>query len=187
MSSLGIPAALKIFKDVKRSDGKYQNPGRGTHGTPGWLTYEADRIVTYHVERDQDVFNALLTSDKFFVYHNMPEEQGNQLLTEWSEVYERLKDSPWKTEPQKVLDENLEFLKERKGMRIVDNSKPGELVNYMHFFDESFGQGRKPFTRILRRTATHTTTHLFTVCHQHRVLVDMAVGNLPDTKATALN
>ena len=144
----GYTGALKIFKDVKRSDGKYQNPGRGTHGTPGWLTYEADRIVTYHVERDQDVFNALLTSDKFFVYHNMPEEQGNQLLTEWSEVYERLKDSPWKTEPQKVLDENLEFLKERKGMRIVDNSKPGELVNYMHFFDESFGQGRKPFTRI---------------------------------------
>lgn len=144
----GYTGSLKVFKDVKRSDGKYQNPGRGTHGTPGWLTYEADRIVTYHVERDQDVFNALLTSDKFFVYYNMPQQQGDQLHKEWREVYQHLKDTPWKSEPERVLNENLEFLKERKTMRIVDNSRPGELVNYMHFFAESFGQERKPFTRI---------------------------------------
>ena len=144
----GYTGSLKIFKDVKRSEGKYQNPGRGTHGTPGWLTYEADRIVTYHVERDEDVFNSLLTSDKFFVYYNMPQEQGDQLLREWQEVYEHLKDTAWKTQPERVLEENLEFLKERKGMRIMDNSRPGELVNHMHFFAESFGQGRKPFTRI---------------------------------------
>ncbi len=144
----GYTGSLKVFKDVKRSDGKYQNPGRGTHGTPGWLTYEADRIVAYHVQRDQDVFNALLTSDKFFVYYNMPPAQGDQLLKEWQEVYEHLKDTPWKTEPERVLTENLEFLKERKTMRIVDTSRAGELVNYMHFFAESFGQGRKPFTRI---------------------------------------
>ena len=144
----GYTGALKIFKDVKRSGGKYHNPGRGTHGTPGWLTYEADRIVTYHVERDQDVFNSLLTSDKFFVYYNMPQEQGDQLRKQWQEVYEHLKDTAWKTEPERVLDENLEFLKERQAMRIMDNSRPGELVNHMHFFAESFGQGRKPFTRI---------------------------------------
>ena len=144
----GYTGALKVFKDIKRSDGKYQNPGRGTHGTPGWLTYEADRIVTWHVDRDQDVFNSLLTSDKFFVYYNMPHEQGQALLREWQEVYEKLKDTPWKTEPQRVLDENLEFIKERKSMKIVDNSRAGELVNYMHFFNESYGQGLKPFTRI---------------------------------------
>ena len=33
-------------------------------------------------------------------------------------------------------------------MRIVDTSRPGELVNYMHFFAESYGQNRNPFTRI---------------------------------------
>ena len=58
------------------------------------------------------------------------------------------KDTAWKTDPERVLDENLEFLKERQAMRIMDNSRPGELVNHMHFFAESFGQGRKPFTRI---------------------------------------
>lgn len=144
----GYTGALKVFKDIKRSDGKYQNPGRGTHGTPGWLTYEADRIVTWHVEKDVDVFNSLLTSDKFFVYYNMPNEQGQTLQREWREVYEHLKDTPWKTEPERVLEENLEFLKERKTMRIVDTSRPGELVNYMHFFAESYGQNRNPFTRI---------------------------------------
>ena len=90
----GYTGALKVFKDIKRSDGKYQNPGRGTHGTPGWLTYEADRIVTWHVEKDVDVFNSLLTSDKFFVYYNMPNEQGQTLQREWREVYEHLKDTP---------------------------------------------------------------------------------------------
>ena len=31
----GYPAALKIFKDLKRSDGFYINPGRGSNQTPG--------------------------------------------------------------------------------------------------------------------------------------------------------
>ena len=33
-------------------------------------------------------------------------------------------------------------------MRIVNNSKPGELVNYMHYFEEHFGNGITPFTRV---------------------------------------
>ena len=144
----GYPASLKVFKDSKRSEGYYRNPGRGTQATPGWLTYEADRIVTWHVEKDVDVFETLLTSDRFFVYHNMENEAGETVLTEWREVYEKLKDTPWRTEPEKVLTENLDFLKERKSLRIVDDSKPGELVNYLHFFEESFGRDRNPFTRI---------------------------------------
>ncbi|BCX46329.1 hypothetical protein HAHE_02370 [Haloferula helveola] len=144
----GYPASLRVFKDGARSEGKYSNPDRGTQGTPGWLTLEADRIVTWHVEKDRDVFKTLLTSDEFFVYHNMENEQGDQTISEWRSVYERLKDTPWRTEPQKVLDEHLEFLKTIKSMRIVDNSKPGEIVNYMLFFEEHFGKGITPFTRI---------------------------------------
>ena len=33
----GYPAATKVFKDVPRSGGYYQNPDRGHLGTPGWL------------------------------------------------------------------------------------------------------------------------------------------------------
>lgn len=143
----GYPGSLKVFKDSPRSGGIYQNPERGTHGSPGWLTYEADRIVTRHVERDENVFETLLLSDEFFVYHNMENEAGLETLAEWREVYERLNDSDWRTDPEKVLADNLDFLKERKSLRIQDASKPGELVNIMHYFEESFGEGRNPFTR----------------------------------------
>lgn len=144
----GYPGALKIFKDGKRALGLYRNPDRGSQGTPGWLVYEADRIVTWHVEKDRDVFGALLTSDEFFVYHDMENAKGLQVLEEWRTVHERLKDTPWKTEPEKVLQEHLEFLVSVPSMRIQDASKPGELVNYLHFFQESFGAGRTPFTRV---------------------------------------
>ncbi len=143
----GYPGALKVFKDPPRSGGKWQNPGRGTHGSPGWLTYEADRIVTWHVEKDQNVFETLLTSDQFFVYHNMDNQAGVKVLDEWRTAYEKLADTEWRTKPQQVLDENVEFLKSLKSLRINDASKPGELVNVMHYFEESFGEGRNPFTR----------------------------------------
>ena len=144
----GYPGSLKVFKDGKRSQGKYRNPGRGSQATPGWLTLEADRIVTWHVEKDKDVFEQLLTSDEFFVYHNRDDEAGQRIIEEWRAVHERLKDTAWKTEPKRVLEENLEFLKQQKSLRVTDASRPGELVNYMHFFAESFGQGRTPFTTI---------------------------------------
>ena len=144
----GYAGSLKVFKDSTRAEGYYNNPGRGTQATPGWLTLEADRIVTWHVEKDRDVFETLLTSDEFFVYHDKDNQTGRKIIEEWRSVYEKLKDTDWKTNPESVLEANLEFLKAHKAMRIVDTSRPGELVNYMHYFEESFGQGRTPFTTI---------------------------------------
>ncbi|WDI41985.1 DUF1588 domain-containing protein [Bremerella sp. P1] len=144
----GYPAALKVFKDGGRSEGKYMNPDRGSQGTPGWLILEADRIVTRHIEQDENVFENLLTFDEFFVYHDKDDETGRKIIEEWRDVYETLKETDWKNDPQRVLDDNLEFLKAHQSMRIKDNSKPGELVNFMHYFEESFGQGRNPFTTV---------------------------------------
>lgn len=144
----GYPAATKVFKDSPRSGGVYRNPGRGTTGTPGRLILETDRIVTRAVEGDRDVFARLLTSDEFFVYHDKDNETGRQVLEEWRAAYEHLKDTPWQTEPEKVLAEHLEFLKEKKSLKVKDAERPGELVNYMHFFEETFGRGVDPFTTV---------------------------------------
>ena len=144
----GYPGSLKIFKDAPRSEGFYQNPGRGSQATPGWLTLEADRIVTLHVEKDQQVFENLLSSEEFFVYHDKDAQAGREIIEQWRQVYEKLKDTDWRVNPEGVLEENLEFLQSIKVMRISDTSRPGELVNYMHYFEESFGQGRTPFTTI---------------------------------------
>jgi hypothetical protein len=144
----GYPGALKVFKDSKRSDGKYANPDRGYMGTPGWLTVEADRIVALHVENDRDVFRKLLTFDEFFVYHNKDNETGKAIIDEWRGVYERLKNTAWKTEPEKVFEEHFEYLASKKHLNLKERSRAGELVNYMHYFEESFGQGRTPFTTV---------------------------------------
>lgn len=144
----GYPGATKVFKDPPRSGAIYQNPGRGTVGTPGRLILETDRIVTRFVEADRDVFEQLLTSDQFFVYHDKENAAGERILEEWRAVYERLKDTDWIHQPQQVLTEHMEFLKTIPSMRVRDDSRPGELVNYMHFFTEHFGRGIRPFTTI---------------------------------------
>ncbi|MDX1945250.1 MAG: DUF1588 domain-containing protein [Pirellulaceae bacterium] len=144
----GYPGSIKVFKDPPRSEGYYANPDRGTLGTPGYLTLEADRIVTLHVEKDEQVFERLLTTDEFFVYHDRDNETGRKIIEEWREVYQRLKGTAWKTDPAQVMAENLEFLKARKATRIVEKSPPGELVNLMYYLEESLGQGRTPFTTV---------------------------------------
>ena len=66
----GYPMATKVFKDPERGAGIYQNPDRGTAGTPGFLVNEADRVVDHILQKDRDVFATLLTTDEFIVYYN---------------------------------------------------------------------------------------------------------------------
>ena len=60
----GYPMATKVFKDPERGAGIYQNPDRGTAGTPGFLVNEADRVVEAILQQDKDVFATLLTTDQ---------------------------------------------------------------------------------------------------------------------------
>lgn len=93
----GYTGALKVFKDSPRSGGYYNNPDRGHTGTPGWLIQEADELVIWCLDHDQKVFENLLTTDQFFVYHNMDTKTGLACIAEWREVYEKLRDTPWKS------------------------------------------------------------------------------------------
>lgn len=146
----GYPGATKVFKDAPRAEGRYQNLDRGTLGTAGWLIREADLIVTWHVEKDQDVFKNLLTSDKYFVYDQQMGEQGEAIIAEWKRVWETLKDKPWQTEPMRVLEENFEFIKAQKSLRIdkLDQRNADGLVTHMRYFSEYFPKGKTPFPRV---------------------------------------
>ncbi|MDB4353138.1 DUF1588 domain-containing protein [bacterium] len=146
----GYPAALKIFKDLKRSDGFYINPGRGSNQTPGHLVNEADRVVAGIVESDKDVFNTLLTTDKFFLYHNRDNESGKRMIEGWRKAYEALKDTNWKDDPDGVVKAHEELIKthiDRRG--ITGRSKArhdNSLIRLMTHFDHTFGKGNQPFT-----------------------------------------
>lgn len=144
----GYPNATKVFKDVERGGGYFSNPGRGSLAAPGFMVDEADRVVDFLLQKDQNLFENLLTTDEFFVYHDRSDEEGAKIIKEWREVYEALKNTNWKTDPQKVLDEHIDLIKARPSMRPLDATRPGELKNFMLFFQESFGQGKTPFTTI---------------------------------------
>ncbi|MDA0282009.1 MAG: DUF1588 domain-containing protein [Planctomycetota bacterium] len=144
----GYTGALKVFKDVTRSDGYYQNPARGTAGTPGFLVKEADRVVDWYLQRDEDVFRNLLTTEDFFVYHNKDNETGQKIIAEWKEAYARLKDTDWKTDPERVIAENLEFIQSKKSLNILGGKQKREFLRHMYFFGETIGKGRTPFTTV---------------------------------------
>ena len=77
----GYPSAMKVFKDFQRSDGIYRNAGRGSAGTAGNLVNEADKIVDLVLKEDKDVFNKLLTTDKYYVHEARNIDQGKSLLS----------------------------------------------------------------------------------------------------------
>lgn len=146
----GYPNATKVFKDTPRSGGYYQNPDRGHLGTPGWLIQEADELVIWCVEKDRSVFENLLTTDHFFVYHNMNAEAGQKLIAQWKQIYDTIKDEDWRGKPEEVMAKHVKML---SAARIVEG-KASELwkqkrsfLSYMYYFEDTFGQGRTPFTR----------------------------------------
>jgi cytochrome c553 len=146
----GYPGATKVFKDIPRSGGYYQNPDRGHLGSPGWLVHEADEFVIHQVDRDRQVFERLLTSDEYFVYHNMDTKTGKALIAEWKHVYDTLKGTEWKTKPEKVMEAHQKMLTAAK---ILDPrtkelwKEKRSFLSYMYWFQDTFGQGRTPFTR----------------------------------------
>lgn len=191
----GYPRAAKIFKDIERSDGFYLNPGRDTLGTPGFLIKEADRIVDWHLQRDQAVFENLLTSEDYFVYHDKDNQAGFKVIAEWREIWERLKDTDWENDPSTVLDANKEFLDRRSIWIFVNRygsrrKKPGQTVelfsNYMHFFRDSFGQGRMPYTTVPFShgyTYHHSTFYNLPETPHRGRYQTLARGKTPDPEA----
>ncbi len=146
----GYPAAMKVFKDSPRSGGYYQNPDRGHMGSPGWLVQEADEFVIACLKQDDRVFETLLTMDRFFVYHNMDTQAGRECIELWKRSYEAIKDSDWKTKPEDVMNEHFKLLVAAK---ILDPrtkelwKEKRSFLSYMYYFQDTFGQGRTPFTR----------------------------------------
>ena len=149
----GYPAAVRVFKDIQRSDGVYRVPDRGTFGTPGFLVVEADRVVAEILKTDRDVFETLLTTDRFFMYHNMENEKGEKLIDGWRKVYDALKNTDWRTDPEKVAADHQELLKQYVAPQGIKGRRTGaahetDVVRLMNLFEDTFGRGGRPFTTV---------------------------------------
>ena len=144
----GYAAASKVFKDSERSDGVYRNPDRGSLGTPGFLINEADKLVDWCLQQDKNVFENLLTTDKFFVYHNVDNKTGAEIVEKWRGVYEALKNTDWKQDPEKVVLEHAEMLNGTLGIKPGGEKSKGAhantLTRCMTHFEFTFGRGNTP-------------------------------------------
>ncbi len=146
----GYPAAVRVFKDGQRSDGIYRVPDRGTFGTPGFLVVEADRIVARAVAEDRSVFETLLTTDQYFLYHDQSNGKGAALIEGWRQVYETLKGTDWRKDPEAVAAEHQDLLRKfvvPGGMKGKGNGRhESDVVRIMNLFEDTFGRGGTPFT-----------------------------------------
>jgi len=148
----GYPTAVKVFKDVKRASGHYVNADRGSTQTPGHLIDEADTLVDWALTRDKAVFETLLTTDRYFVYHNVSNEKGAQQIAAWKTAYELLKNTDWKKNPDAVAADHQETIKKYLDPKGLPGGSPGSrahdnsLTRYMTHFDHTFGKGHNPFT-----------------------------------------
>ncbi len=144
----GYPGALKVFKDFNRSNGIYRNPGRGTAGTPGFLIDEADKVVDYYLQQDRTVFENLLTTEKFFVYDKFDKAQSTKIIADWKTVYETLKDTDWRKNPEKVGREYREFLKKHRIEVNPAKRHSTTLTRLMNHLSFTLGNGRTPFPNL---------------------------------------
>ena len=146
----GYPNMTKVFKDSKRSGGFYQNAGRGTAGTSGHVIDEADKIVDLIVREDRNVFERLLTTDEYYVYHTRPDEQTALIIDRWREAWEVLKDEPWREKPEEVSLKHEELLKDNLGLQVPQQKRgkgrhDNTLGRLMGYFETTFGRGTTPF------------------------------------------
>ena len=98
----GYPKAQSVFKDDSRF-------GAGRHEQAvSRLIEEADMMVEHILRKDEQVFETLLTSDKFYVFHNGDNASMKAASDSLKSIYEMFKDKDWqgwkpKTPPRTKL------------------------------------------------------------------------------------
>ena len=112
----GYPAAITIFKDEKRFGADRLEDATAR------LLNETDRTVEFILKQNKNVFEELLTTDKFYVYHDGNNERMQAASDRIKRIYEHFKDEDWKNFKKEDLLKHRDFLKEVK-MRNIDPDK----------------------------------------------------------------
>jgi len=136
----GYPKAQKVFKDDSRF-------GAGRHEQAvSRLIEEADMVVEHILEKDKQVFEMLLTSDKFYVFHNGDNASMKAASDSLRSIYEKFKDKDWQewkpedvAEHEAFLRTHWEFQREKQG----DHPKIlRKLQKMMDGLELHFGEGQ---------------------------------------------
>ncbi|MEZ5301391.1 MAG: DUF1588 domain-containing protein [Verrucomicrobiales bacterium] len=116
----GYPAALEIFKDEKRFGGDRLGPATDR------VVNEADRLVEHILKGDRNVFEELIGTERFYVFHDGDNERMREISERIKRIYAHFKDTGWEDFGYPELAGHKEFLREEP-MRSInpDNLKAG--------------------------------------------------------------
>ena len=116
----GYQKMLPIFKDRKRFGGDYDK-------SKGRLVGEADRLVEHLLKKDTNVFEELLSTENFYVYHSGDNEHMSAASDRIRRIHEYFKDKDWQNFEKEDLLKHKEFLTEVKmrGVNVEELEKKG--------------------------------------------------------------
>jgi hypothetical protein len=110
----GYTKAMTIFKD----DARLSN-GAQYDNVKGRLVDEADMLVDYILQQDQNVFEELLTTEEFYVYHSGNNEAMKAASDRIRTIYDYFRAYDWDNFTQEELYGHWDFINEMKMMGTV--------------------------------------------------------------------
>ena len=133
----GYPKLLPIFKDNKRFGGNYDK-------AKGRLVGEADRLVEHILQADQEVFERLLTTEDFYVYHSGDNEAMSIASDRIRRIYEHFKNEDWQNFEYEDVKQHEAFISEVKMRGMGRNAKDDvrTLKTVMTSFTTRFDKGQ---------------------------------------------
>ena len=110
----GYVKAMTIFKD----DARFSN-GASYDGVKGRLVDEADMLVDHIIQLDRRVFENLLSTESFYVYHSGNNESMKAASDRIRRIYDYFRRFDWEEFTEEELYKHWDFINEMKMMGTV--------------------------------------------------------------------
>ncbi len=139
----GYPKAIEVFKDDTRF-------GAGINEyIVSRLIDEADLLVEYILQKDHNVFETLLTTEEFYVYHNGDNAAMQVASDNYKDTYNYFKKFDWKKFKVEDLAAHSAFMQTKSFKGVMSYVPGGDkntlfgITRFMAAAEKQFGAGQQ--------------------------------------------